>query len=502
VPDVPSAHPCTAATVGGSTPRRAGYGAAVDLLIAGTRRPAADGGTLSVIEPASGAPMSTVASATAADADAAIAAARATFDDGTWSQLSATERGKVLLRASRLIRDHVDELAVLEARNAGKPIGDARWEVNAAADVFEYYSGAANKFFGEVVPVQDDGIDLVLREPIGVCALIVPWNFPLLITTWKTAPALACGNSVIIKPASLTPLSALRLGELLVEAGVPAGCVSVVPGPGAVVGDALVSDPRVDKIGFTGETTTGAAILRASAGNITRVSLELGGKSACVVFADADWERAAAETPMAVFGNAGQDCCARSRIVVQDSIYDDFVAAFVRTTEAIRVGDPLATDSEMGPMISAAQRQTSLDYVGLGVDAGAECVTGGRAVDGDGFYLTPAVLAGVDNSMRVAQEEIFGPVASIIPFRDEADAIRIANDTPYGLSGSIWTRDLGRALRTARAIRTGVLSVNSNRSVRTEAPFGGFKHSGLGRELGMHALGHYTEVKNVFLSAE
>lgn len=474
----------------------------MDLLIAGTRRPAADGGTLTVDEPATGAPLATVGRGTATDVDAAITAARDAFDRGVWAGQSATARGKILLRVSELIRTHAEEIATLEARNAGKPIGDARWEVNAAADVFEYYAGAANKFFGEVVPVQDHGIDLVLREPIGVCALIVPWNFPLLITTWKTAPALACGNSVIIKPASLTPLSALRLGELLVEAGVPEGCVSVVPGPGAVVGDALVSDRRVDKIGFTGETTTGAAILKASADNITRVSLELGGKSACVVFADADWERAAAETPMAVFGNAGQDCCARSRIVVQREIYDDFVAAFARATEAITVGTPLDDATEMGPMISSAQRRISLDYLDLGVEAGAERVTGGAVPDGDGWYLTPAVLAGVDNSMRVAQEEIFGPVASIIPFTDEADAVRIANDTPYGLSGSLWTRDLGRSLRVARAVRTGVLSVNSNRSVRTEAPFGGFKHSGLGRELGMHALGHYTEVKNVFLSAD
>ena len=472
------------------------------LLIGGTAQPAADGEELRVVEPSTGAELMTVASAGPADVEAAIRAARDSFDAGVWADQSATARGRVLLRVAGLIRDRVEEIAVLEARNAGKPIGDARWEVNAAADVFEYYAGAANKIFGETVPVQDAGIDLVLREPVGVCALIVPWNFPLLITTWKTAPALACGNSIIIKPASLTPLSAVKLGEILVEAGVPAGCVSVLPGPGRIIGDALVSDPRVDKIGFTGETTTGASILRASSENITRVSLELGGKSACVVFADADWERAAAETPMAVFANTGQDCCARSRIVVEASIYDDFVAAFTRTTEALRVGTPLDDSTEIGPMISRAQRQVSLDYLDIAAREGAEQVCGGVMPDEPGFYLSPAVLANVDNSMRVAREEIFGPVASIIAFRDEADAVRIANDTPYGLSGSIWTRELGRSIRVARAIRTGVISVNTNRSVRTEAPFGGYKHSGLGRELGMHAMHHYTEVKNVFLSSE
>jgi acyl-CoA reductase-like NAD-dependent aldehyde dehydrogenase len=477
-----------------------------ELLVGGRERAALDGEAFSVREPATGEELATVARAGPGDVDAALRTAVEAFERGAWPRASATERGRVLLRVAARLRERADEFAVAEARNAGKPIGDARWEVEAAAGTFEYYAGAANKLFGEVVPVADAGLDVVLREPVGVCALIVPWNFPLLITCWKTAPALACGNSVVIKPASLTPVTALMLGALLVEAGVPEGCVSVLPGPGGVVGDALVGDPRVAKISFTGETATGAAILRKSSDNITRVSLELGGKSACIVFADADWEKAVEDTPMSVFGNAGQDCCARSRIVVEQAIYDDFVAAFARRTEQVRVGPPLDEQTEMGPMISPAQRQVSLDYLEIGAGEGAKRVTGGEIPDGPalaaGSYLTPAVLAHVDNGMRVAREEIFGPVASLIPFRDEEDAIHIANDGDYGLSGSLWTRDLGRALRVGKAIRTGVLSVNSNRSVRTEAPFGGYKRSGLGRELGMHAMQHYTEVKNLFLSSE
>jgi acyl-CoA reductase-like NAD-dependent aldehyde dehydrogenase len=428
-----------------------------------------------------------------ADLDNAVARAKAAWPE--WRQIAPSDRARLLRRLGDLVEEHHEELSLLETRNVGKPISDARAEAAMVADVFHYYAGAVDKHVGEQIPVAG-GVDVTFREPLGVVGLITPWNFPMNIASWKLGPALACGNAIVLKPAEVTPLTSVRLGELALEAGIPEGVVNVVPGKGRVVGQRLIEHPDVAKVAFTGSTEIGANVMRNAATTIKRVTLELGGKSANVIFADADLERAAAAAPSAVFGNAGQDCCARSRILVERSAFDRFMDLLVEATAKMHVGDPEDAATEMGPLISAEHREKVASYVD------GDVAFRGEVPDGKGFWYPPTLLGPIANESRQAREEIFGPVACVIPFEDEADAIRVANDTPYGLSGSIWTRDGARGLRVARAIETGVLSINSNTSVRVSTPFGGFKQSGMGRELGMHALDGYSEIKNVYIATE
>jgi betaine-aldehyde dehydrogenase len=449
--------------------------------------------TVQVIEPATEEVLEEVPRAGVEEADEAIARAKEAFP--AWRAIAADERGRLLRRLSAAIEEAADELAILEARNVGKPISDARGEVGMVANVFMYYAGAPERLLGNTIPVAG-GVDVTFREPLGVVGLITPWNFPLPIASWKVAPALAAGNTIVLKPAELTPLTAMRLERLALEAGLPEGVLNVVVGPGRSVGERLVEHPDVAKVAFTGSTEVGRRVGALASESIKRVTLELGGKSANVIFADADLEAAAAAASYAVFGNAGQDCCARSRILVERSAVDEFMEAFERSVKSLRVGDPLDDETEMGPLISASHRER----VGSFIENGAPVAFRGSAPEGPGYWFPPTVLCPVSNDDRVAREEIFGPVAAVIPFEDEAEAIRLANDTIYGLSGSIWTRDGAKALRVARGLETGTISVNSNTSVRVQTPFGGFKQSGVGRELGPHALDYYTELKNVFIA--
>jgi acyl-CoA reductase-like NAD-dependent aldehyde dehydrogenase len=454
--------------------------------------------TLTVVNPATGHTVAEVKVQGTDEADAVVRRAAAAFP--AWRDVSPADRARLLRRFADLVEEHSEELALLETRNVGKPITDSRGEVAMVADVLHFYAGAVDKHRGATIPVAG-GVDLTLHEPLGVVLAIVPWNFPLAITSWKVGPALACGNTVVVKPAQLTPLTALRFADLALDAGIPDGVLQVVVGPGSTVGSFLVEHPDVAKVAFTGSTEAGRDVMARAAGTIKRVTLELGGKSANVVFADADLERAAASAPSAVFGNAGQDCCARSRILVERSAFDRFIELFVAATDAVVIGDPEDPATQMGPLVSAGHRQEVASFLEPSPEV-EPVVYRGPERGGPGWWFAPAVVAPVVPGSRLWRDEVFGPVVAVTPFDDEEHAVSLANDTPYGLSGSVWTRDGARALRMARAVNAGVLSVNSNTSVRVNTPFGGMKQSGFGRELGLEALDAYSEVKNIFLSTE
>jgi aldehyde dehydrogenase (NAD+) len=470
------------------------------LLIDGRRVPSDSGRTFKSLNPATEQVIATIAEGNEADVDRAVAAARRAFE-GPWRSMRAAERGQILLKWAELLKNHADEIVELESLDAGKPIGAVlRQDFPAAVDTLIYYAGWADKISGDVISTRDDALTYTVREPVGVVAAIVPWNFPLMIGMWKLAPALACGCTVVMKPAELTSLSALRIGELALEAGVPPGVLNIVTGPGRVVGDALVNHPDVDKVTFTGSPGVGRGIMKGAAGNFKRVSLELGGKSANVIFDDADLDAASKAAAAGIFFNAGQVCSAGSRVLVQEGVYDEVVARLTARAKAIRMGDPSDRATVLGPVISEKQMKSILDYVDIGRKEGASLVTGGERVGHRGYFISPAVFADVKHEMRISQEEIFGPVVSVIKFKDEADALRIANGTAYSLAAGVWSREMGRVQRFAKRARAGTVWINTYGYTDVRLPWGGERDSGLGREHGTAAIENFTEPKAVWMN--
>jgi len=469
------------------------------LFVDGAFRDSGSGRRTALTNPATEEVFAEIAAAEVSDVRSAVESAHRAWESG-WRDLNPGKRSEILFNVARVLRENIEQIAQLETLHIGKPIADARDEAALGARVFEYYAGAISKFFGQTIPVARGGFDFTIRQPMGVAACIVPWNFPFPIACWKAAPALAAGNCVVLKPASLSPLTALLLGELAHRAGLPSGVLQVLPGPGGAIGEALITHPLIRKVSLTGSTEVGRRVMELAARDFKRISLELGGKSPNIVFADADWQRAAETSPMSVFANTGQDCCARSRMFVERAIFEPFVEKFVAATSKLIVGDPVKSETQLGPLVSAGQRSTVEEYLTDARKNESRFACGGGRPHPKGYYLEPTVLLSVEKAARCWREEIFGPVVCITPFDNEEQMLREVNDSPYGLSGSLWTNDLRRALRLARRIDSGVLSINSHSSVHVEAPFGGFKQSGLGRDLGMAAMEGYTELKNVYVA--
>jgi len=461
------------------------------------------GETFPVFDPSTEEVIAHVASSNAADVDKAVKAARAAFDSGAWPAATAQDRGRTLFKVADKIRQNLPMLAELESRNTGKPIVEAEYDIGDVATCFEYYGGLANKVTGNVMPVPANALSFTLREPVGVAGQIIPWNYPLLMAAWKLAPALAAGCTCVLKPAEQTPLTAMEFANWLEEAGLPPGVVNIVNGVGEISGAALVSHPQVDKIAFTGSAAVGKIIVKSAADTLKRVTLELGGKSPNVFFADADWEAAVDGALFGVFINQGEVCSAGSRILVEKKIYPKFVEAMTEKAKRIKLGPPLERETKMGPLVSKEQYDRVSSYLDLGRKEAKTAIGGGRPkAFGKGFYVEPTIFYDVDNSARIAREEIFGPVASVIPFENEADAIKIANDTPYGLAGAVWTRDIYKAFRIVKSMRAGIIWVNHMQPTYVEAPWGGYKQSGFGRELGPWGLEEYLETKQVFVNLD